>query len=112
MTYTRQKVSSLPERLSALETELLTYVEELVWALEHSREQFNRLEKHSTEQIEQRLQALEGSVQLLAASQVLFLSGYRSSGTRSSVTIPDELSEILSALQDIAQTYEMKPATR
>lgn len=112
MTYTRQKVSSLPERLSALETELLTYVEELLRALESSREQFNQLEKRSTEQIEQRLQVLEESVQLLAASQASFLSGYRSSGTHSGVTIPDELDEILSALQDIAQAYETKPLTR
>lgn len=112
MTGTRQMETSLPERLSPLETELLTYVEELVRALEHSREQFNRLEKRSTEQIEQRLQALEGSVKLLAASQASFLSGYLSSGTRSGATTPDDLAEILSALQDIAQAYETQPLTR
>lgn len=112
MTSMRPTDNRLPERISPLETELLTYIEELVRALEHSREQFNQLEKRSTEQIEQRLQVLESSVKLLAASQALFLSGYHGLGTHSNAAIPDDLTEILTALQDIAQAYEMKPATR
>lgn len=104
--------NSLPERISPLETELLTYIEKLVRALEHSREQFNQLEKRSTEQIEQRLQVLEDSAKLLAASQVSFLSDYHGLGAHPSGRMPDDLTEILAALLNIAQAYEMKPATR
>lgn len=58
-----------PQSLSPLERELLGYVETLMNALQSGTAQFEALEKRSTDMIENRQVALEGSLKSLIASQ-------------------------------------------
>ena len=59
--------------LSALERELLGYVERLTQACENSTAQFANLEKRSTAIIETRQKSLEDGVKSLIASQTLLV---------------------------------------
>lgn len=76
----------MPESLSPLERELLGYVETLMNALSSGTAQFEALEKRSTDMIENRQAALEGSLRSLIASQATFMNAWLASGSHSSDT--------------------------
>ncbi|WP_246827207.1 hypothetical protein [Rhizobium binae] len=96
----------IPETLSPLERELLGYVETLLNALQSGTAQFEALEKHSTDMIENRQAALEGSLKSLIASQATFMNAWLASGSRSSDTAPIELREAFALLEQAEAMLE------
>ena len=76
----------MPETLSPLERELLGYVETLMNTLQSGTAQFEALEKRSTDMIENRQAALEGSLRSLIASQATLMNAWLASGNPSSDT--------------------------
>ncbi|WP_245433188.1 hypothetical protein [Rhizobium anhuiense] len=96
----------MPETLSPLERELLGYVETLMSALSSGTAQFEALEKRSTDIIESRQAALEGSLKSLIASQATFMSAWLASGNHSSDTAPTELAEAFALLEQAEAMLE------
>ena len=85
--------------LTALERELLRYVEQLTAACEDSATQFAELEKRSTGAINARLLELESCVILLLKSQISLVSGLSASAPGSAPLPPGwlEAGETLAA---------------
>ena len=96
----------MPETLSPLERELLGYVETLMNALSSGTAQFEALEKRSTDMIENRQAALEGSLKSLIASQATFMNAWLASGNHSSDTTSTELAEAFALLEQAEAMLE------
>ena len=96
----------MPETLSPLERELLGYVETLMNTLQTGTAQFEALEKRSTDMIENRQAALEGSLKSLIASQATFMSAWLASGNHSSNTTSIELAEAFALLEQAEAMLE------
>lgn len=96
----------IPESLSPLERELLGYVETLMNALSSGTAQFEALEKRSTDMIENRQAALEGSLKSLIASQATFMNAWLASGSHSSDTASNELAEAFALLEQAEAMLE------
>lgn len=96
----------MPESLSPLERELLGYVETLMNTLQSGTAQFEALEKRSTDMIENRQAALEGSLKSLIASQATFMNAWLASGSRSSDTASTELVEAFALLEQAEAMLE------
>lgn len=96
----------IPESLSPLERELLGYVETLMNALQSGTAQFEALEKRSTDMIENRQAALEGSLKSLIASQATFMNAWLASGDHSSGTASTELAEAFALLEQAEAMLE------
>lgn len=96
----------MPETLSPLERELLGYVETLMNALSSGTAQFEALEKRSTDMIENRQAALEGSLKSLIASQATFMNAWLASGNPSSGTASTELAEAFALLEQAEAMLE------
>lgn len=96
----------MPESLSPLERELLGYVETLMNALSSGTAQFEALEKRSTDMIESRQAALEGSLKSLIASQATFMNAWLASGNPSSGTASTELTEAFALLEQAEAMLE------
>jgi hypothetical protein len=96
----------MPETLSPLERELLGYVEMLMNALQSGTAQFEALEKRSTDMIENRQAALEGSLKSLIASQATFMTAWLASGSRSSGAASTELAEAFTLLEQAEAMLE------
>lgn len=102
----------MPERLSPLERELLGYVVTLMNTLQSGTAQFAALEKRSTDMIENRQAALEGSLKLLIASQATFMNAWLASGNHSSDTASTELVEAFALLEQAEAILEtLAPTT-
>lgn len=95
-----------PESLSPLERELLGYVETLMNVLSSGTAQFEALEKRSTDMIENRQAALEGSLKSLIASQATFMNAWLASGNHSSGTTSTELAEAFALLEQAEAMLE------
>lgn len=89
----------MPESLSPLERELLGYVERLMNTLQSGTAQFEALEKRSTDMIENRQAALEGSLKSLIASQATFMNAWIASGNHFSDTASTTLAEAFALLE-------------
>lgn len=89
--------------LSPMERELLAYIERLTSALEHSTEQFAALEKRSTDMIERRQAALEGSLKSLIASQASFMTAWQAFAQHSNASVPSEIAEAFEMLEQAEQ---------
>lgn len=89
----------MPESLSPLERELLAYVESLMGTLQSGTAQFEALERRSTDMIENRQAALEGSLKSLIASQASFMSAWLASGKHSSDMDKTGLTEAFALLE-------------
>jgi len=87
-----------PESLSPLERELLGYVETLMNTLQSGTAQFAALEKRSTDMIENRQAALEGSLKSLIASQATFMNAWLALNSHSNGTASTELTEAFALL--------------
>ncbi|ALV28044.1 hypothetical protein APZ00_14025 [Pannonibacter phragmitetus] len=96
----------MPESLSPLERELLGYVERLMNALSSGTAQFEALEKRSTDMIENRQAALEGSLKSLIASQATFMNVWLASGNLSIDTASIELTEAFALLEQAEAMLE------
>lgn len=96
----------MPETLSPLERELLGYVETLMSALQSGTAQFEALEKRSTDMIENRQAALEGSLRSLIASQATFMNAWLAFGNHSSDTASTELAEAFALLEQAEAMLE------
>lgn len=96
----------MPETLSPLERELLGYVETLMNALQNGTAQFEALKKRSTDMIENRQAALEGSLKSLIASQATFMNAWLASGNPSSGTASTELMEAFALLEQAEAMLE------
>ncbi|MEY9326249.1 hypothetical protein [Sinorhizobium fredii] len=96
----------MPEALSPLERELLGYVETLMNTLQSGTAQFAALEKRSTDMIERRQAALEGSLKSLIASQATFMNAWLASGNPSSGTASTELAEAFALLEQAEAMLE------
>jgi hypothetical protein len=96
----------MPESLSPLERELLGYVETLMNTLQSGTAQFEALEKRSTDMIERRQAALEGSLKSLIASQATFMNAWLASGNPSSGTASTELAEAFALLEQAEAMLE------
>lgn len=96
----------MPESLSPLERELLGYVETLMNTLQSGTAQFEALEKRSTDMIEHRQAALEGSLKSLIASQATFMSAWLACGNPSSGTASTELAEAFALLEQAEAMLE------
>ena len=102
----------MPESLSPLERELLGYVETLMNALQSGTAQFEALEKRSTDMIESRQAALEGSLKSLIASQATFMSALLASGNPSSGRTSTDLTEAFALLEQAEAMLEtVEPTT-
>lgn len=95
-----------PESLSPLERELLGYVETLMNTLQSGTAQFAALEKRSTDMIENRQAALEGSLKSLIASQATFMNAWLASNSHSSGSASTELTEAFALLQQAEAILE------
>lgn len=104
MTETTQP--PMPESLSPLEGELLGYVETLMNTLQSGTAQFEALEKRSTDMIENRQAALEGSLKSLIASQATFMNAWLASGNHSNGTASTELTEAFALLEQAEAMLE------
>lgn len=89
----------MPESLSPLERELLAYVESLMGTLQSGTAQFEALERRSTDMIENRQAALEGSLKSLIASQASFMSAWLASEKHSSDMDKTGLTEAFALLE-------------
>lgn len=96
----------MPESLSPLERELLGYVETLMNTLQSGTAQFEALEKRSTDMIENRQAALEGSLKSLIASQTTFMNVWLASGKPSNGTASAELTEAFALLEQAEAMLE------
>lgn len=96
----------MPESLSPLERELLGYVETLMNALSSGTAQFEALEKRSTDMIENRQAALEGSLKSLIASQATFMNAWLASDNHSSEETSTELGEAFALLEQAEAMLE------
>lgn len=96
----------MPESLSPLERELLTYVESLMGTLQSGTAQFEALEKRSTDMIENRHAALEGSLKSLIASQASFMSAWLGSEKHSSDMNKTGLTEAFALLEQAEAMLE------
>ena len=96
--------------LSPMERELLAYIERLTSALEHSTEQFAVLEKRSTDMIESRQAALEGSLKSLIASQASFMTAWHAFALRLSVPVPSEIAEAFEMLEQAEHLLSGQPS--
>lgn len=96
----------MPESLSPLERELLGYVETLMNTLQSGTAQFEALEKRSTDMIENRQAALEGSLKSLIASQATFMNVLLASGNPSSDRASTELTEAFALLEQAEAMLE------
>ncbi|WP_245503202.1 hypothetical protein [Rhizobium leguminosarum] len=96
----------MPESLSPLERELLGYVETLMNTLQSGTAQFEALEKRSTDMIENRQAALEGSLKSLIASQATFMNAWLASGNPSSDTASTEMAEAFALLEQAEAMLE------
>lgn len=96
----------MPESLSPLERELLGYVETLMNTLQSGTAQFEALEKRSTDMIENRQAALEGSLKSLIASQATFMNVWLASGIPSNGTASTELTEAFALLEQAEAMLE------
>ncbi len=96
----------MPESLSPLERELLGYVETLMNTLQSGTAQFEALGKRSTDMIENRQAALEGSLKSLIASQATFMNAWLASGNPSSGTVSTELAEAFALLEQAEAILE------
>lgn len=96
----------MTETLSPLERELLGYVETLMNTLQSGTAQFEALEKRSTDMIENRQAALEGSLKSLIASQATFMNAWLASGNHSSATTSTELTEAFALLEQAETMLE------
>ncbi|WP_247881943.1 hypothetical protein [Brucella intermedia] len=96
----------MPESLSPLERELLGYVETLMNTLQSGTAQFETLEKRSTDMIENRQAALEGSLKSLIASQATFMNAWLASGNPSKGTASTELTEAFALLEQAEAMLE------
>lgn len=90
----------------AAERELLGYVETLMNALSSGTAQFEALEKRSTDMIENRQAALEGSLKSLIASQATFMNAWLASGNHSSEATSTELGEAFALLEQAEAMLE------
>ena len=90
--------------LTGLERELLGYVERLTMASEDSAAQFAALERRSTGQISERLNALEGCFSSLLRSQITLTGAFASLAAASSspASLRQALSEADAALKAAA----------
>lgn len=95
-----------PESLSPLERELLGYVETLMNTLQSGTAQFAALEKRSTDMIENRQAALEGSLKSLIASQATFMNAWLASNSHSNGTASTELTEAFALLEQAEAMLE------
>lgn len=77
-----------PAPLTGLERELLACVERLTTASEASAEQFAALERRSTGQVNERLNALEDCLGLLLRSQITLTSAFASLARVSNIPAP------------------------
>ncbi len=96
----------MTETLSPLERELLGYVETLMNTLQSGTAQFEALEKRSTDIIENRQAALEGSLKSLIASQATFMNAWLASGNPSSDAASTELAEAFALLEQAEAMLE------
>lgn len=96
----------MTETLSPLERELLGYVETLMNTLQSGTAQFEALEKRSTDMIENRQAALEGSLKSLIASQATFMNAWLASGNPSSGTVSTELTQAFALLEQAEAMLE------
>lgn len=96
----------MPASLSPLERELLGYVETLMNTLQSGTAQFEALEKRSTDMIENRQAALEGSLKSLIASQATFMNAWLASSNPSSGTASTELAEAFALLEQAEAMLE------
>lgn len=96
----------MPGNLSPLERELLGYVETLMNVLSSGTAQFEALEKRSTDMIESRQAALEGSLKSLIASQATLMNAWLASGNHSSGTVSTELAEAFALLEQAEAMLE------
>ncbi len=96
----------MTETLSPLERELLGYVETLMNTLQSGTAQFEALEKRSTDMIENRQAALEGSLKSLIASQATFMNVWLASGNHSSDTTSTELAGAFALLEQAEAMLE------
>ncbi|WP_260690847.1 hypothetical protein [Rhizobium laguerreae] len=96
----------VPETLSPLERELLGYVETLMNTLQSGTAQFEALEKRSTDMIENRQAALEGSLKSLIASQATFMNVWLASGNPFSGTASTEMAEVFALLEQAEAMLE------
>lgn len=96
----------MPESLAPLERELLGYVETLMNTLSSGTAQFEALEKRSTDMIENRQAALEGSLKSLIASQATFMNAWLASGNHSSGTASTEVAEAFALLEQAEAMLE------
>ena len=101
----------MPETLSPLERELLGYVETLMNTLQSGTAQFEALEKRSTDMIENRQAALEGSLKSLIASQAIFMNAWLASGNPSSDTESTELTQAFALLEQAEAMLEAVAAS-
>ena len=96
---TTQTRLPMPESLSPLERELLAYVESLMGTLQSGTAQFEALERRSSDMIENRQAALEGSLKSLIASQASFMSALLASEKHASGTDKTGLTEAFALLE-------------
>ncbi len=95
---------SAPAPLTGLERELLGCLERLTRASEASAAQFAALERRSTGQISQRLNALEDCVSSLLRSQILLTDALNSSAS-----VQPDLSEAGAALRAAVALMSQAP---
>lgn len=95
--------------LTGLERELLACVERLTTASEASAEQFAALERRSTEQISERLSALEGCFSSLVRSQITLIGAFASldRASNNSATMQEDLDEADRALREATRLMSL-----
>ena len=72
--------------------------------------QFAALEKRSTDMIESRQAALEGSLKSLIASQASFMTAWHAFALRLSVPVPSEIAEAFEMLEQAEHLLSGQPS--
>jgi hypothetical protein len=106
-----ETTASAPASLTGLERELLGCVERLTMASEASAAQFAALERRSTGQISERLNALEDCFSSLLRSQILLTEAFAklASASSSSASVQLDLSQADEALKAAAAPMNQAP---
>lgn len=94
--------------LTALERELMAYVEKLTEASEQSAIQFRELEEKSRKKIEARQKSIASSLICVIESQVYLSGGLTKLANSLGKNIPKELKESQKVIEQALETLQME----